>query len=61
MERVGGIEAIWAGLRLRHGLEPACNQALMQLWLLQSALLLRQKLRAESERFLGALAGLFRT
>lgn len=38
IERVGRIEASWAELRLRKGLEAASEQALMQLWLVQRAL-----------------------
>lgn len=37
-ERIGRIEAIWAGVRLQSGLEQACEQALMQLRLVQRAL-----------------------
>ncbi len=38
IERVGGIEAAWAGLHPRGGLDAACEQALMQLGLVQRAL-----------------------
>jgi len=50
IERVGGIEAGWAELRLRKGLDAASEQALMQLWLLQRALR-RRLLQGGGKRF----------
>jgi hypothetical protein len=50
IERVGGIEAGWRRLRLRRGLDVACDQAVMQLGLVQRALR-RRLLQGGRKRF----------
>lgn len=50
IERVGRIEAGWAELRLRRGIDAASEQALMQLWLVQRALR-RRLLQGGGKRF----------
>lgn len=50
IERVGRIEAVWAELRLRQGLDAASEQALMQLRLVQRALR-RRLLQGGGRRF----------